>query len=506
MGKAISGMVIFTLLAKVLGFVRELLLSYFFGATGISDAYLISQTIPGTIFQFVGTGLTTCFIPVYYKVLQEHDRDECDTFTNKVLTMVLSFSTVIMALVWLFTPAVVKLFASGFTEDTLEMAVIFTRIGISSLYFSSVIYVYNSYLQANNIFSFTAAAAISNSLTIILSIVLGACWNILALSIGSTLATAVQMAFLWIPVHKLKLNFHWKDSYLQYFFSLMGPVILGVSVNEINTLLDRTIASQVAVGGISALTYANSLIMLVQGGFAQPVATVFYPKMTKSITEGNHKAAQTDFHAALQILLVFLLPVTVGFMVLSNDITTAFFGRGAFDQNATVLTATILSFYAIGIAFVGVRELLARYYYAYGNTKIPVLNAAVGMIVNITLNLTLSRVIGIGGLALATSVSAIVTVILMWNQCGKLSSDAKIDLDWKEIGKILIAAFLMGGAVMLAKQFVPEKGILKLVLLVLVGMISYGLMVLIFRVKIIKELLSKVSKKRGHCNDGNEKV
>ena len=499
MGKAISGMVVFTLLAKVLGFVRELLLSYFFGATGMSDAYLISQTIPGTIFQFVGTGLTTCFIPVYYRVLREHDRDECDTFTNKVLTMVLSFSTVIMALVWLFTPVIVKIFASGFAGNTLKMAIVFTRIGICSLYFSSVIYVYSSYLQANNVFSITAAAAIPNSLVIIVSIVLGAFWNILALSIGSTLATAVQMAFLWVPIHKLnfrlRLNFHWKDSYLQYFFSLMGPVILGVSVNEINTLLDRTIASQVAIGGISALTYANSLVMLVQGGFAQPVATVFYPRLTKSITEGNHKAAQTDFHAALQVLLVFLLPVTIGFMILSNDITMAFFGRGAFDQNASVLTSTALSFYAIGIVFVGVRELLARYYYAYGNTKIPMLNAAIGMVVNITLNLTLSRVIGIGGLALATSVAAIVTVILMWCQCGRLSSDSKIILNWMELGKILIAAIVMGGVVQLGQKFILQSGILKLVVLILIGMISYGTMILLLRVKIAKELLDKARKK-----------
>lgn len=499
MGKAISGMVVFTLLAKVLGFVRELLLSYFFGATGMSDAYLISQTIPGTIFQFVGTGLTTCFIPVYYKVLREHDRDECDTFTNKVLTMVLSLSTVIMALVWLFTPVIVKIFASGFTGNTLEMAIIFTRIGICSLYFSSVIYVYSSYLQANNIFSITAAAAIPNSLVIIVSIVLGACWNILALSIGSMLATAIQMAFLWIPIHKLnfrlRLNFHWKDSYLQYFFSLMGPVILGVSVNEINTLLDRTIASQVAIGGISALTYANSLVMLVQGGFAQPVATVFYPRLTKSITEGNHKVAQTDFHAALQVLLIFLLPVTIGFMILSNDITMAFFGRGAFDQNASVLTSTALSFYAIGIVFVGVRELLARYYYAYGNTKIPMLNAAIGMVVNITLNLTLSRVIGIGGLALATSVAAIVTVILMWCQCGRLSSDSKIILNWMEVGKILIAAIVMGGVVQLGQKLILQSGILKLVVLILIGIISYGTMILLLRVKIAKELLDKARKK-----------
>ncbi|WP_373209272.1 murein biosynthesis integral membrane protein MurJ [Allofournierella massiliensis] len=499
MGKAISVMVLFTLLAKVLGFVRELLLSYFFGTTGISDAYLISQTIPGTIFQFVGTGLTTCFIPVYYKVLNEHNRKECDDFTNKVLTLVLSFSTVAMAVVWLFTPLVVKLFAAGFTGDTLDLAVLFTRIGISSLYFSSVIYVYNSYLQANNIFGFTAAAAIPNSIAIICSIVLGACWNILALSVGSTLATAVQMAFLFIPIHKLqfriKLNFHWKDSYLKHFFYLLGPVILGVSVNEINVLVDKSVASQVAVGGISALTYANSLIMLIQGGFAQPIATVFYPRITENISKGNKKIAQDNFQTALLVLLVLLLPITVGFLVLPQEIIAVFFGRGAFDENAIVLTATALSFYSFGIVFIGVRELLARYYYAYGNTKLPMINAAIGMVVNIVLNLTLSKVIGIGGLALATSVSAAVTVLLMWGQCRKLAEGAGVKLYWREIVKITVAAIIMGIIVCFAKSLFPIGDFFGLFVLVFIGATTYGITIFALRVEILMEFANKVLKR-----------
>lgn len=499
MGKAISVMVLFTLLAKVLGFVRELLLSYFFGTTGISDAYLISQTIPGTIFQFVGTGLTTCFIPVYYKVLNEHNRKECDDFTSKVLTLVLSFSTVAMAVVWLFTPSVVKLFAAGFTGDTLDLAVLFTRIGISSLYFSSVIYVYNSYLQANNIFGFTAAAAIPNSIVIICSIVLGACWNILALSIGSALATAVQMAFLFIPVHKLKfrikLNFHWKDSYLKHFFYLLGPVILGVSVNEINVLVDKSVASQVAVGGISALTYANSLIMLIQGGFAQPIATVFYPRITENIAKGNKKIAQDDFQTALLVLLVLLLPITVGFLVLPQEIIAVFFGRGAFDENAIVLTATALSFYSFGIVFIGVRELLARYYYAYGNTKLPMINAAIGMVVNIVLNLTLSKAIGIGGLALATSVSAAVTVLLMWVQCRKLAEGAGVKLYWREIVKITVAAIIMGIIVCFAKPLFPIGDFFGLFVLVFIGATTYGITIFALRVEIVMEFANKVLKR-----------
>ncbi len=287
MGKAITGVVFFTLIAKALGFLRELVLSYYFGATGISDAYLISQTIPGTIFQFVGTGLATCFIPIYYKVLNRDGREAANYFTNVILTLVLSFSTVVIILIWLFTPQVVYLFAMGFSGDTLYYACQFTRIGVLSLYFSSFIYVYNSYLQANNIFSPTAFAAIPNSLAIIASIVLGAVCNIWLLSIGSTLAVGIQLIFILYPVYKLQHHFHisfdWQSRDIRDFFVLLLPVIVGVSVNEINTLVDRTIASGVAIGGISALTYANSLIMLVQGGMVQPIATVCYPKITNFV-------------------------------------------------------------------------------------------------------------------------------------------------------------------------------------------------------------------------------
>ncbi|MDY6282704.1 MAG: lipid II flippase MurJ, partial [Erysipelotrichaceae bacterium] len=183
---------------------------------------------------------------------------------------VLFFSTAVIVLIWAFTPQVVKVFASGFTGQTLWYAVWFTRIGVLSLYFSTIIYIYNSYLQANKVFGPTAFAAIPNSLCIMASIALGSKINIWLLPIGSCLAVGVQMIFLVIPVHKLnfklRINLSWKDSYIKQFLQLIIPVILGVSVNQVNTLVDRTVASQVAIGGISALTYANSLIMFVQGG------------------------------------------------------------------------------------------------------------------------------------------------------------------------------------------------------------------------------------------------
>ncbi|AVO74465.1 integral membrane protein MviN [Megasphaera elsdenii DSM 20460] len=490
MSKAISGVILFTLIAKILGFLREVTLSYYFGATGISDAYLISQTIPGTLFQFVGTGLTTCFIPIYYKLLNQDGDNKANYFTNAIITLVLSFSTAIIILIWIFTPTIVKLFAMGFNGDTLYYACQFTRIGVLSLYFSTFIYVYNSYLQANNIFTPTAFAAIPNSIFIILSIILGSFFNIWILSIGSTLAVGVQLLFLFYPIHKLRFHFHfnfnWKDDSVREFFCLLGPVIIGVSVNELNTLVDRTLASQISVGGISSLTYANSLIMLIQGGIVQPIATVCYPKITHYISIRDSKSAKNIVEQTLNFTLTLLIPLTLGLIVYKYIIVDSLFGRGAFDQTAIHMTSSALFFYSFGIIFVGIREILSRFYYSHSNTIIPVRNAIFGVIINIIFNIVFSRFWGISGLALATSLSAWITAILLWWGCDKYLKSGGLSIDIKDLLKVFFASLI---SIVIPAWFILDiyvSNVIKLLMVIPLSIIIYFVLGIFFRIQLFK--------------------
>lgn len=496
--RAISGVVLFTFIAKVMGFIREILLSYYYGATGISDAYLISQTIPGTIFQLVGTGLTTCFIPIYYKILKERDNAHANRFTNQIMTIVFIFSTVVIVLVWLETPLVVRMFASGFTGKTFFYAVWFTRIGILSLYFSSMIYVFNSYLQANNIFGPTAFAAIPNSLFIMLSIVLSAKYNLWLLSIGSALAVGGQLLFLLPAIfkngYKLYLDFHWKNDYIKQFFKLMLPVVVGVSVNEINTLVDRTIASQIAIGGISALVYANSLIQFVQGGIVQPVATVCYPQITASVSKKNIDEAKNVLEKSICLLLGILVPVSAGLIVYSRPIIGVLFARGAFDEQAIMLTSIAVRFYAVGICFVGIREFISRYFYANSNTVTPMTNATFGVVANIILNITLSRFWGIGGLALATSLSSVITAILLWKDCAKKIPGGPINLDLIQIIRICVATFLMVIVSYGVYNILSLDSVVSLILAILTAIVIYMLCGGILKVDIVLLIFGIVKK------------
>jgi len=148
MKKAALLVMIITVISKIVGFVREIVLSYVFGASAITDAYLISQTIPLTIFSFISTGIATGFIPIYSKIQQNDGKHYADKFTSNLSNSLLLLATIIVAFVLAFTQPVVKMFASGFSGETLELAVSFTRITVFGVYFTAVLYIFSGYLKS----------------------------------------------------------------------------------------------------------------------------------------------------------------------------------------------------------------------------------------------------------------------------------------------------------------------------------------------------------------------
>lgn len=511
MKKVIFGVIGLTFLAKIFGFFREILLSYYFGASGISDAYLISQTIPGTIFQFVGTGLTTCFIPVFLKVQLQKGKKEADRLTNSVISVVLFFSTAVIVLVWLFTKPIVSVFAAGFEGQTLSYAILFTRISILSLYLSTIIYVFTSYLQSQNSFWIVAFAAIPNSIVVMLSIVMAAKVNIVILSIGSVCAIAIQLAVMWPSVWRLGLRlkycFDWKSGYIPEIFRLMGPVIVGVSVNQMNVLIDRTVASTLSAGGISALIYADSLIMFVQGAFSQTIATVYYPSLTRLAEDNDLEGLKSYINQAISVLVLLLCPITVGTMLLAPDIISILYGRGAFDTTALQMTSTALFCYAFGILGGGIREILSRVFYSFHDTKTPMKNATFGMVLNIVLNLLLSRVFGIGGLALATSISASFIAILLWcklkQKIGRIASKEYTI----QLFKIVVSSGLMGMAVFFVKRLLANNisQYLLFVICVLVGVLFFGVAAVLLRVNAVQEVMKVMGLRKKETYEINSK-
>ena len=496
MKKAALLVMIITVISKIVGFVREIVLSYVFGASAITDAYLISQTIPLTIFSFISTGIATGFIPIYSKIQQNDGKHYADKFTSNLSNSLLLLATIIVAFVLAFTQPVVKMFASGFSGETLELAVSFTRITVFGVYFTAVLYIFSGYLRVYEHYLAPALIGFPMNLIVICSLFIGAKTNVFVIAFGSLLAIASQLVVL-IPFlrrtsyqHQIVVNV--KDKYLKEMFLIALPVIIGTSVNEINVLVDRTLASRIAVGGISALNYARRLNGFVQGLVVVSLTSVMFPMISKMAAAENIKDLKQTVNEAMASMSLLIIPATIGAMVFAEEIVALLFGRGAFTAEAITMTGNALFYYSIGMIAFGLRDVLSRAFYALQDSKTPMINATIGVVLNIALNIILSRYMGIGGLALATSISAIVAVVLLFTSLRRKIGGLGLSNLVKSFTKIGLASVIMGviarGGYNSLTQILGQN--LALVIIMGMAVLIYGILVYFMRIPEVDQVIA----------------
>lgn len=437
-----------TILSKLVGFGRELVLAFYYGASNISDVYLISMTIPGTIYAFIANGISTVFIPMYTKTAIEQGTIKADKYTNNLVNILLLICTVLILTGLIFTGPIVKLFALGFEGEILQLAVTFSRITLLGIYLNVLVTVFSAYLQIKGNYAIPASVGFPNNVCIIITIVLSSFGNVMILPCGIIFAAIAQFFFLMPFItrkgFRYKATINIVDPHIKEMFYLAIPVIMGVVVNDVNVIVDKTMASQIYEGGISVLNYAQKLNGFVEGIMIFSIATAMYPLISKLAVQNRISELKKTLSEAITGIAILVVPCTVGVMVLSQPIITMLFGRGAFDENAAVMTANALFFYAIGMTGIGLRSIVSRPFYALHDTKTPMLNAATGMVLNIILNIVLSKLMGISGLALATSISAIVIAMLLIISLRKKLGSLGLNNVLISFLKILLASFVMG--------------------------------------------------------------
>ncbi len=502
---------VITIISKILGFGREIVLSYVFGASGVTDAYLISQTIPLSIFSFISVGVATGFIPMYSRIRKENGQLSADQFTSNLCNFLLLLASVIVVLVLLFTQPVVKLFASGFSGETLALAVKFTRISIFGVYFTATLHVFAGYLRVHENYIIPALVGLPMNIIIIGSLFISTGTSVYVIAVGSVLATASQLLVLLPYIRKAGYRYKpildFKDEHLKMMVLIALPIIVGTSINQINVLIDRTIASGIAVGGISALNYANRLNGFVQGLFVASITTVMYPMISKMAAEDNMKGLKSNISEAISIISLLVIPATVGAMIFSEEIVSLLFGRGAFTLEAIKMTGNALFYYSIGMIAFGLRDILSRAFYALQDTKTPMIIATIAVVLNVILNFILSRYLGIGGLALATSISAIVGTGLLFITLRRKIGGFGLKEISKSFIKISFASVVMGfialGSFNFLRQDLRES--LALIIAIGVGAIVYGVLVYFTGIPEVERTLELVkSKVRGRVGEKSE--
>ncbi|KKK36620.1 membrane protein [Mesobacillus campisalis] len=506
MKKTVIILMLLTMFSKVLGFIRDIALSFFYGASTVSDVYLISLTIPTVIFAIIGKGISTGFIPMYTRIEGSDGTKKAHQYTNNVVNLVLVICTFIFIAGLNYTEPLVKLFASGFRGDTLELAIDFTRISLAGVYFTGVIYVLTAFLQIKEVFIISALMGLPSNFIVIGSFYLSSETNIYILSFGSVLAIASQ--FILLSFYGYKKNYRYRprleihDKNLRNMVVLALPAILGSSIAQINLLIDRTLASHIAVGGISALNYANTINLVVLGVAVSSITSVLYPKISKMAAAHDMKEMKKYLATGVSAINIIVLPATVGYMIFAEPIVQLLFGRGEFNQQAVSLTANALFYYSIGMIGLSLQMILSNAFYSLQDTKTPMVNSSICLLLNIVLNLILSRYMGIGGLALATSISAVFCSVLLFVSLRKRVGDFGGEAMLLSFIKILVASLIMGvssrSAFELLLNFYSQTN--SLFVSVFLGGVMYFVLISFMKIKevniVLHEMQNRIYKRK----------
>ncbi len=405
-----------TVLAKMLGFVREMVLAYRFGAGAVSDAYVICFSIPTVIFAGLGTAIMTCYISIYSE-LEVNSPRRLQQFHNSTTSLILIISAVLVGVFQAFAEPIVKLFAFGFDAETMQFAVGLARVMVISLLFIALSYMLQGYLQMKGSFVAVGLVSVPMNILVIATILLSADNSIIVLGMGPVLGYAVAVGML-LGVAMKKGYTYWPqlkldDPGLRKLLRLVLPIFAGRTIIQINALIDRSLGSTLIEGSVSALNYANRVFGVVTSVFVVSLITAVFPQLSRQNAKHNMRSIKKTTRSGMGMVTLIVLPMSAALIFFSEPIIRILFERGAFGEQAVTLTAEALAFYSIGLIFYSYRDVLSNVFYSMQDTKIPTINSIVAVVLNIGLNYVLIGPLAHKGLALATSLSSVITVIAL---------------------------------------------------------------------------------------------
>lgn len=495
-------LIIVAFIAKGMGFIREVVLAYYYGTSYVSDVFVAVQNIPAIIFTVFGVAVTTGFIPLYSEISVKNGKEEADKFANNVFNIFFILSIILSLMGIVFSKQLVYLFAGGFSNETFKLCNNFTKLVIPTSIAIILVYVYNAYLQINGFFNQNSLMNVPYNLVLILSIAVGFySGNNYILAIGLLLASFSQLLYLHILMKKktdfkhsnyLKFN----DKIILQMLILVGPVFISTGVNQINSIIDRSLASRLIEGSVSALNYSNEVVCIITQVIILSLTTILYPKMTKLFSVGDEKKTNKFIEKYINIVSVLVFPLSVLIFYFSKEIIEILFGRGAFNQETVIFVSRALKIYSLGIIGAAFRDVLNKVFYSMKNTIIPMVNGIIAVICNIVLNFLFIGKYEYLGLALATSISSTVCTILMFIQMVRKMNNMNLKRIILELIKVIIASSVMVLFLILFNSIlIIESIILKCMILGMLDCLVYFIVLLIFKEEYVYGLFNKLKNK-----------
>lgn len=449
-----------TLLSRIAGLVRDVVIARLFGAGFASDAFFMAFTIPNLLRRFFGEGsLTASFVPIFSEVFHQRGEDEAKQLANRCVTLLLLVMLVVVVLGVLASPWIVRVIGYGFigTPGKLELTDTLNRLMFPYIGLVSLLALITGILNVRGHFFFPSLSPLFLNLAMIVSAVSLQGWfgrPIYALACGVLIGGVVQL-LLQYPMllkYKIRLRFDFQflaDHRVRKIVALMIPGILGVAIYQINIVVTRLLASFLPDGGLSYLYYGQRLFEFPQGVFIVSLAQASLPMMSQQLASRDETGLKRSLSFSMTMITLFSLPAIIGLIQCAQPIYSLFFFSGQFDSAAVSNAALALVCYAPGLVFVGYSRIAAQTFYAYKDTRTPVIVSFWTLLVNAFTGLLLMKLFGFSGLAIALTISSVFNaVVLIWllqKKVGAFLHGAML----KPLVKIMPACFLMAVTVRL---------------------------------------------------------
>jgi putative peptidoglycan lipid II flippase len=401
---AVSGM---TLLSRIFGFLRDMVIAMAFGSSASADAFFVAFRIPNMQRRILGEGaVNAAFIPVFTETLTQKGESAAWKMTANLFNILFITLSLVSLFILIFSPAVITVFAPGFIDEPgkFELTVKLTRWMAPYLFFIGLAAFCMGILNTLKVFALPAATPILQNVSMVLSVIIIAPFMdepILGLAIGvlvgGVLQLLIQLPAVFKKGFRFKKSLDFKQEEVIKIAKLMGPIILGLAVYEINIMIDTLLASLLPGGSISYLYYGNRLVQLPLGKAAR----------------GDLKELVQTLSFSIRLILFITIPATVGLIILREPIVNTLWERGEFLASTTDGTAIALLYYSIGLCAYSGIKIIAPAFYSLQDTKTPAKIGIYSMVLNTILNLILMGPLKHGGLALATSLAALFNVALL---------------------------------------------------------------------------------------------
>ena len=414
-----------TFISRVAGLIRDIFTTNLLGASFFHDIFVVVLKIPNVFRKLFAEGaFSQAFIPIYSEYIGRKDDKDSQDFLNALLGILLSALFIFTALALLFAPIFILIFAPGFYFDIQkqDLAVSLLRIMFPYLALISLVAFAAGIQNSHNKFSIPAITPLIFNLSLI-----GSAWlvapkidiPVMALAWGVLLAGFLQLLFQIAPLATIKKipipKIDFQNPGVKKFFILILPAIVAGGIAQINLLIDTIFASLLITGSPTWLYVSDRLIQFPMGIFAIAIGTVLLPSLSKAYAQKEIQAYTEQLEHAFKLVFFLAIPSLIGLVLFASPLLATIFQRGAFLWSDVQQASLSLIAFSFGLPFFMAMKVLVPAFFSRQNTKTPMLIAFLSLLINVCLNYLLAFYFGLGhlGLAIASSISAIVSVIIL---------------------------------------------------------------------------------------------